>query len=246
MVLPAPCLVVLVGPSGSGKSSWAATHFAPEQIVSSDALRAVVGAGDADLSRERRRVRAARTDRGCPRRPPPHDGRRHPRPRRRPAGAVGCTSRRHRVTTVCVAFATRAVECKARNRARGKSVPDRVLSQQVRALAALQPALAGEGFDIVLEPTVVRTAPAANRAVLSTGGTPGNRADVPAIWPQRPRVSRPGSGTAAATAGDCGSGRSRRLHQHLGDGPFPPDPNVRSAVGVACSRATRRSRISRV
>ena len=68
-------------------------------------------------------------------------------------------ARRHGLATVCVAFATPAVECKARNRARGKSIPDRVLTQQVRGLAALQPSLADE-FEILIEPTVVRTAPA--------------------------------------------------------------------------------------
>ena len=47
--LPEPCLVVLVGPSGAGKSTWAATHWARNEIVSTDALRAVVGTGRADL-----------------------------------------------------------------------------------------------------------------------------------------------------------------------------------------------------
>lgn len=46
--LPAPCLVVLVGPSGAGKTTWASEHFAPSEIVSSDALRGVVGAGEDD------------------------------------------------------------------------------------------------------------------------------------------------------------------------------------------------------
>ena len=50
VVLPSPCLIVLVGISGSGKSTWAATHFAAEQIVSSDALRAIVGAGADDIT----------------------------------------------------------------------------------------------------------------------------------------------------------------------------------------------------
>ena len=50
VVLPSPCLVVLVGMSGSGKSTWAAAHFAPEQIVSSDMLRAAVGAGEDDMT----------------------------------------------------------------------------------------------------------------------------------------------------------------------------------------------------
>lgn len=46
--LPSPCLVVMVGPAGSGKSSWAAEQLA-DQVVSSDALRALVGEGEHDL-----------------------------------------------------------------------------------------------------------------------------------------------------------------------------------------------------
>ena len=44
-----PALVVLVGPSGAGKSTWARSDFAANEIVSSDALRAVVGSGEGDL-----------------------------------------------------------------------------------------------------------------------------------------------------------------------------------------------------
>ncbi len=46
--LPDPCLVVLVGPSSAGKSTWAAQWFAPDSIVSSDRLRAIVGRGEHD------------------------------------------------------------------------------------------------------------------------------------------------------------------------------------------------------
>src|SRR3954453_23284502 len=46
--LPDPCLVVLVGATASGKSAWAAEWFHPDQIVSSDRLRAVVGAHERD------------------------------------------------------------------------------------------------------------------------------------------------------------------------------------------------------
>lgn len=48
--LPSPCLVILVGPGASGKSTWAAEHFAPELIVSSDRLRALVGSGEDDIA----------------------------------------------------------------------------------------------------------------------------------------------------------------------------------------------------
>jgi hypothetical protein len=37
LALPADALVVLVGVSGSGKSSWAARRFPPRVILSSDA-----------------------------------------------------------------------------------------------------------------------------------------------------------------------------------------------------------------
>jgi len=46
--LPDPCLVVLVGATAAGKSAWAAEQFAPDLVVSSDGLRAVVGAGERD------------------------------------------------------------------------------------------------------------------------------------------------------------------------------------------------------
>src|SRR4051794_12638880 len=41
--VPTPCLLVLVGASGSGKSTWAAAHCQPGEVVSSDALRQQVG-----------------------------------------------------------------------------------------------------------------------------------------------------------------------------------------------------------
>jgi protein phosphatase len=43
---PVGALVLLIGPAGCGKSTWAARRFRPDQILSSDAFRALV-AGDA-------------------------------------------------------------------------------------------------------------------------------------------------------------------------------------------------------
>lgn len=48
-ILPDPALVVLVGPSGSGKSAWAAARYRAQEVVSSDQLRGVVGSGEDDL-----------------------------------------------------------------------------------------------------------------------------------------------------------------------------------------------------
>ena len=47
--LPDPALVVLLGASGAGKSTWAQARFRSAEIVSSDDLRAVVGSGRHDL-----------------------------------------------------------------------------------------------------------------------------------------------------------------------------------------------------
>jgi len=42
IVIPRNTLVVLSGPAGSGKSTWASKHFLPTQIVSSDECRALI------------------------------------------------------------------------------------------------------------------------------------------------------------------------------------------------------------
>src|SRR6478672_5017465 len=47
--LPDPALVVLVGAAGSGKSHWDSSRYRSAEVVSSDALREVVGSGPADL-----------------------------------------------------------------------------------------------------------------------------------------------------------------------------------------------------
>jgi predicted kinase len=48
IALPEPCLVVLIGAAGAGKSTLAARLFPPEAILSSDAFRAVVAGDEAD------------------------------------------------------------------------------------------------------------------------------------------------------------------------------------------------------
>lgn len=149
--LPAPSLVVLVGPSGAGKSHWAATHFRPEQVVSSDAIRALVGEGPYDQRAgtdafavlddvvERRLKRGLLTvvdTLGL-------DGKRRARWR--------ALAARHGIPVVAVTFATDAATCRARNAGRARPVPARVLTGQLASMADVAGALAAEGFSAIHE-----------------------------------------------------------------------------------------------
>lgn len=46
--LPEPSLVVLIGAAGAGKTTFAARHFAPDEVLSSDAFRGRISGDEAD------------------------------------------------------------------------------------------------------------------------------------------------------------------------------------------------------
>ena len=157
--LPAPCVVVLVGPGAAGKSSWAAAHFPPDAVVSSDRLRAVVGTGEDDLAASadafalledivRRRLARRLTT--------VIDTLGLDAPRRLAWLAL---ARQHGLPCVAVAFDTPAAECRERNRLRPKRIPADVLAGQLRAWAATRDLLPTEGYDDVLAPRPVRVVP---------------------------------------------------------------------------------------
>ena len=159
--LPSPCVVVLVGPGASGKSTWAAANFPAEAIVSSDRLRALVGSGEDDITAstdafalldEVVRMRVARGLTTVIDTLGLDEARR-----------VGwlALARRHGLPCVAVVFDTPAGECRARNRGRPKRIPADVLAAQLRSFPSVRSAVAAEGFDTVLTPQPVRVVPAA-------------------------------------------------------------------------------------
>jgi F420-dependent oxidoreductase-like protein len=154
--LPDPCLVVLVGPGASGKSTWAGRHFTSEQIVSTDRLRALVGTGEDDLDasedafalldemvrmRLGRRLTTVVDTLGL------DAGR-----RRRWLDLA----REYQVACVAVAFDISPGRCRELNRARPRPIPAQVLTQQIKAWSAVRPVLAHEGFARVIAPAPVR------------------------------------------------------------------------------------------
>lgn len=152
-------MVLLVGPSASGKSTWASSHFPADTIVSSDRLRALVGTGEDDIAAStdafalleeivRRRLARRLTT--------VIDTLGLSAPQRRTWLAL---ARAHELPCVAVAFDTPADVCRARNRERTKRIPAEVLTQQLRSVRAVLSLLPTEGYDAVLTPEPVRVVP---------------------------------------------------------------------------------------
>jgi protein phosphatase len=150
IVVPAAALVVLVGVSGSGKSTFAAANFEPTEVLSSDAFRAMV----ADDPTDQRASRAAfellhlaahhRLARG---RLTVVDA--TSVTRRARSDLLGLASATHRPAVAIVLDPPLAV-CLARNADRvGRTVDDAVIQRQHDALRrslASDPGLGSEGF----------------------------------------------------------------------------------------------------
>ncbi len=155
--LPSPCVVVLVGPSSAGKTSWAERHFQPNQIVSSDDLRAAVGIDQADQAagtvafellelivaeRIRRRLTTVIDTMGF-------DAER----RLRWAAAAAAAG----VPIFAVTFNTPTTQLLERNSRRSSPLPQSVIKKQAKTHAEVVAQLPRERFDDVLseEPVAV-------------------------------------------------------------------------------------------
>ena len=143
-------MVVLAGASGSGKSTWADAHYTRSEIVSTDALRAVVGTGPADLeastdafavadlvidARLRRGLTTVVDTLGLD-----PDRRRNYRDRARSAG----------LPAALVILDTPSRSCRTRNAERDRPVPADVLATQLRRVRTLHALAADEGWDRIV------------------------------------------------------------------------------------------------
>jgi len=147
--IPDPSLVVLIGPSGAGKSTWAAKQFRPEEIISSDRLRAAVGTGEHDLeasivafslldqmveARLRRRLLTVVDTLGL-------DDERRARHL--------ALARELNLPAVLVVFAVPEQVARQRNRSRERPVPASVLTSQIKRFRQITPRLKADGWRVI-------------------------------------------------------------------------------------------------
>ena len=147
MVVADPSLVLLVGPAGAGKSTFAAAHFQPVEIVSSDALRQMLSNDPADqgASAEAFRVLSLLIE---------------GRLRRRLMTVVDATSlraanrtryralgARYGIPVVAIAFDLPTATFHGHNRGRdGRVVDDEVVDRQIEQMQRALATLPGEGY----------------------------------------------------------------------------------------------------
>lgn len=147
IVIPRNTLIVLCGPAGCGKSTWAANHFLPTQVVSSDECRAIVFDDPADQSVSRhafelmhfvieKRLRLGRLTVA--------DATNLRREHRTKLIRI---ARRFDFNTAAIVFDVPIETCLARNAARKRTVPAEALVSQYALRERTLPTIETEGFN---------------------------------------------------------------------------------------------------
>ena len=153
LAIPDPCVVLLVGAAGAGKSTFAKRHFPHEAILSSDAMREAI-AGDAGDQRVNRPAFAA-LHRALDRRLASGglavvDATNATAAARREIRRIAA---RHGTPIVAVVFDLPEAIVRARNAGRmGRSVPDEVVTRHLATLARARTlgTLEAEGYAMIV------------------------------------------------------------------------------------------------
>jgi protein phosphatase len=151
ILLPAGCLVVLVGASGSGKSTFAAKHFLRTETVSSDECRALVHDDPNDQSATDAAFEVLyliASNRLKARRLTAIDATNVSPEHRAPLVEL---ARSRSTIAVAIVLDLPATVCHARNRARpGRTVAPWIVRTQIRSLRRSIEGLGREGFDRIV------------------------------------------------------------------------------------------------
>ncbi len=229
--VPDPALVILVGASGSGKSTWAGSRYRPAEVVSSDQLRGIVGSGEHDIEASADafavldHVVAARLGRGL----------------NTVVDTLGLDPQRRRahlelarragLPAVAVLFETEPAECRRRNRLRLTPVPATVLEGQLRRMAGAASQLEAEGW----------TLRHATSADLATAADPGTAANATTVAPPASEITiEPAHtmGSAAAAARQRAAPARLSLMLQVSRFPWGDDPAAwLAAVAAAAEEA---------
>lgn len=245
--LPDPAVVVLVGASAAGKSSWAAARYRSQEVVSSDELRSIVGSGRHDLDATDDAFRllddivAARTRRGltCVIDTLGLD----------PARRLGylAAARAAGLPAVAVVFDVPPAVARQRNAARDRPVPAPALASQLSRAADVRARVEIEGWDLVLrvDAEVGRPEPAESGALDSESAA---LSDGPAVilqlsrfpWGEDPAAWLAGVALAAEAAGFAGIALMDHLIQiPQVDRAWSPIPEPFVTLGLLAGLDTR-------
>ncbi len=150
VAIPADALVLLIGPAASGKSTWAAAHFRPSQILSSDTFREMVADDASDQAATRdafqllHGVARARLARGLL---TVVDATNLQRSARTPLRTLAARLGR---PCVAVLFDVPLGVLLERNTRRTRTVPEDVVRRHHALMAVAMADIAGEGYSLVL------------------------------------------------------------------------------------------------
>jgi len=166
--IPDPCLVLLLGASGAGKSTFARRHFKATEVVSSDHCRALVSDDENDQSASRdafellRLIVGKRLARG---KLTVVDATNVQASARRSLRSIAA---RHGVPLAAIVLNLPETMCVAHNHQRpARLVPVAVIRRQIRDLVASLPKLAAERFEPI---HVLETRTAVNAAKIRRVG----------------------------------------------------------------------------